>query len=145
MMLQSRQVLSQGCSRSKHSQRCSLQHWIAVCQFADAVFIPASRDGTNFQPEVPQEPTHGLSGPKQGTDLLRRNGFTVNRTEPTEMKCRAMPSASRRSVLIGMVFRAPFTYRVSIGTASSLASVSLRCSHCDKGPASSPMTATVPS
>ena len=35
-----------------------------------------------------------------------------------------MPSASRRSVLIGMAFSAPFTCRVSINTASRPASVS---------------------
>ena len=101
--LQSCQVLPQGCPRSKHRCRRSLQHWIAVCGFANAMFIAAPRDGTNLEPEVPQEPTHrhfqsdhalldGLSGPAHGTDFLRRDGFTMNRPEPTEMKkpCNAL-------------------------------------------------------
>ena len=58
-------------------------------------------------------------------------------------KSRAMPSASRRSVLIGIAFSAAFTRRVSISTASKPASVSPLCSHCDSGPASSP-TAAIP-
>ena len=50
-----------------------------------------------------------------------------------------MPRASRRSVLNGMAYNAPFTWRVSINTASSPAAHRCRCSHCDKGPDSSPM------
>ena len=55
-----------------------------------------------------------------------------------------MPSASLRSVLMGMVFKAPFTCRVFIRTASSAAFVSPRCCHCDKGPASRPRAAMLP-
>ncbi len=46
-------------------------------------------------------------------------------------KSRAVPSASRRSVLIGLAFRAPFTCRVSISTASKPASVSPLYNHWD--------------
>ena len=54
---------------------------------------------------------------------------------------RAMPSASRRSVLIGIAFSAALTCRVSISTASKPASVRPLCSQCDRGPASRPITA----
>jgi len=62
----------------------------------------------------------------------------TGRNQPMRINC-AMPSASRRSVLIGMAFNAPFTWRVSISTASSPAAQRCRCNHCDRGPASSPM------
>ncbi|WP_089885447.1 metallophosphoesterase family protein [Citreimonas salinaria] len=35
---------------------------------------------------------------------------------------------------MGIAFKAPFTWRVSIRTASNPASISPRCNHCDKGP-----------
>ncbi len=65
------------------------------------MFKPATGDGTNFEPEVPQEPTprhfqrdpqrdhsllDGISGPEHGADFLRRDGFAVNRPEPAEVR-----------------------------------------------------------
>ena len=56
---------------------------------------------------------------------------------------RAMPSVSRRSVLIGIAFIADLTCRVSSSTASKPALVNPLCSHWDSGSASRPI-ATIP-
>ena len=50
-----------------------------------------------------------------------------------------MPRASLRSVLTVIAESAAFTCRVSSSTASKPASVKPACSHCDNGPASSPI------
>ena len=55
------------------------------------------------------------------------------------------PSASRRSVLTGIAFSAPFTWWVFMSTVLRPASVSPWCSHCDEGPASRPITSLLPS
>jgi hypothetical protein len=54
----------------------------------------------------------------------------------------AMPRASLRSVFTTIAESAAFTWRVSRSTASKPASSSPACSHCDKGPASSPIRVT---
>ena len=54
----------------------------------------------------------------------------------------AMPRASLRSVFTTIADSAAFTCRVSSSTASKPAFVSPACSHCDSGPASSPILAT---
>ena len=53
----------------------------------------------------------------------------------------AMPRASLRSVFTVIALSAALTWRVSIRIAGSPASTSPAYSHCDKGPASSPMRA----
>jgi hypothetical protein len=51
----------------------------------------------------------------------------------------AMPRASLRSVFTIMAESAAFTCRVSSSTASKPASLKPACSHCESGPASSPI------
>jgi hypothetical protein len=51
----------------------------------------------------------------------------------------AIPRASFRSVFTVIALSAALTWRVSIKIAGSPASTSPACSHCDNGPASSPM------
>ena len=53
-----------------------------------------------------------------------------------------MPRASLRSVFTTIADNAAFTWRVSSSTASKPASPTPACSHCDKGPASSPISVT---
>ena len=65
----------------------------------------------------------------------------TGRNHPMRSSC-AIPSASRRSVLIGIAFKAPFTCRVSIRTVVRPASVRCLSNHCDNGPASIPMQIT---
>jgi hypothetical protein len=55
----------------------------------------------------------------------------------------AIPRASFRSVFTVIAFSAALTWRVSIRIAGSPASTSPAYSHCDKGPASSPMRANL--
>ena len=84
------------------------------------------------------------------TDLREVSSARIS-CDDTDLQCtglnqpicrrRAMPSASRRSVLIGIAFSAAFTRRVSISTASKPASVSPLCNQWDKGPASRPIAA----
>ena len=54
----------------------------------------------------------------------------------------AMPRASLRSVFTISADSAALTCRVSSSTVSKPASLSPACSHCDRGPASSPMRVT---
>jgi hypothetical protein len=54
----------------------------------------------------------------------------------------AMPRASFLSVLTTIAESAAFTCRVSSDTASKPAAVSPTCSHCESGPASSPIRVT---
>jgi hypothetical protein len=54
----------------------------------------------------------------------------------------AMPRASLRSVFTTIADSAAFTCRVSSSTASKPAPLRPACSHCDKGPASSPIRVT---
>ena len=53
-----------------------------------------------------------------------------------------MPRASLRSVFTIMAESAAFTCRVSSSTASNPAALSPACSHCESGPASSPIWVT---
>ena len=53
------------------------------------------------------------------------------------------PRASLRSVFTIMAESAAFTCRVSSNTASKPASLKTACSHCESGPASSPIRVTV--
>jgi len=64
----------------------------------------------------------------------------TGRNHPMRISC-AMPRASFRSVFTVIAFSAALTWRVSIKIAGSPASTNPACSHCDNGPASSPMRA----
>src|SRR5262249_56993261 len=64
----------------------------------------------------------------------------TDRNQPMRISC-AMPRASFRSVFTVIAFGAALTCRVSIKIAVSPASTRPACSHCDSGPASSPIRA----
>src|SRR3954447_22746267 len=66
----------------------------------------------------------------------------TGRYHPMRKSC-AIPRASRRSVFTVIADNAAFTCRVSSRTTSKPACVKAACSHCDKGPASSPMRTTL--
>jgi len=65
----------------------------------------------------------------------------TGRNQPIRSSC-AMPRASLRSVLTTIADSAALTCRVSSRTASKPAPLRPACSHCDNGPASSPIRVT---
>src|SRR6185503_8173735 len=100
-------------------------------------------DAAHAELDVDQLAEQGLAGRDDGPHLLRGQGLAVHRPIPSHAKSCAMPRASRRSVFTVIADNAAFTCRVSSRTTSKPACVKAACSHCDKGPASSPMRTTL--
>src|SRR5947207_927845 len=103
----------------------------------------AAQDSPNAQFHVQQPSEKLLARNQQRPDLLRSDRFGVYRPEPSHPDQLCKPAcASLRSVFTVIADKAAFTCRVSSRTASNPARISPACSHCDNGPASSPISFT---
>src|SRR5262245_13189299 len=143
----------QSCARRKHRLSNALQHGMACHQFPNPRFkrfarhlsdlqAEAAQDSPNAQFHVQQPSQKLLARNQQRPDLPRSNRFGVYRPEPSIRISCASPRASLRSVFTVIADNAAFTCRVSSRTASNPARISPACSHCDNGPASSPISFT---
>src|ERR1700728_1454809 len=110
------------------------------CRLAELQAKSAQR-ASQTQLDVMKLALQQFASAQQGPGFLRRHRFAVHRTEPAHADQMREQSASLRSVLTGISLKALRTCPVSSSSIAGPACFMPANSHCESGPASSPIRA----